>query len=150
VRSFALWALGVGVGLWIAALFLAPLCLTSSNRALSFGAAAVYAAGSHICHQRPERSFHVGGRQMPVCARCTGLYVSAAAGAPIAILLAASLSARRARWMLAAAAAPTLITWSLEYTGVAHFSNAIRAACALPLGLAAAWLVISTLRDTMR
>ena len=29
-----------------------------------------------ICHRKPERSFHIYGHQFPVCARCTGFYVS--------------------------------------------------------------------------
>ena len=37
-------------------------------------AAAVYAVGALICHQRPERSFHWDGAQLAVCARCTGIY----------------------------------------------------------------------------
>lgn len=40
----------------------------------------IFAAGSVICHQLPERSFFLDGRQLPVCARCTGLYLSGAAG----------------------------------------------------------------------
>ena len=39
-----------------------------------------YAAGSIVCHQIPERSFHIAGVQLPVCARCTGLYAGALAG----------------------------------------------------------------------
>lgn len=27
------------------------------------------------CHQLSERSFHIGIRQLPVCARCLGIYV---------------------------------------------------------------------------
>ena len=30
--------------------------------------------GKYICHQKPERSFFIKGRQFPVCARCTGFY----------------------------------------------------------------------------
>ena len=29
-----------------------------------------------ICHRKPERSFHIKGYQFPVCARCTGFYIS--------------------------------------------------------------------------
>lgn len=29
-----------------------------------------------ICHRIPERSFFYKGRQFPVCARCTGVYMS--------------------------------------------------------------------------
>jgi uncharacterized membrane protein len=28
-----------------------------------------------LCHQMPERSFHFKGRQFPVCARCTGIFI---------------------------------------------------------------------------
>ena len=30
----------------------------------------------YICHRKPERSFFYKGRQFPVCARCTGFYIS--------------------------------------------------------------------------
>ena len=116
---------------------------------LALPSALVYEAGSHICHQRPERSFHIGGRQMPVCARCTGLYVSAAAAIPFALVAATALPSRRSRTILLIAALPTVITWTLEYAGVAPFSNLARALAALPLGFAAAWLVIGTLRGRM-
>lgn len=29
-----------------------------------------------ICHRLPERSFFIKGYQFPVCARCTGFYIS--------------------------------------------------------------------------
>ena len=144
--SFGLWALGLGIGFWVLALFVAPIAVGSSHRAVSYCAAAVYAVGSNVCHQRPDRSFHVAGHKMPVCARCTGLYVSAAVAVPLAVLLAAPLSTRRARVILALAALPTAITWGLEYAGVMPFSNAARALAALPLGFAAAWLVVTQCR----
>ena len=28
-----------------------------------------------VCHQKPERSFFWKGKQFPVCARCTGIYL---------------------------------------------------------------------------
>ncbi len=36
--------------------------------------------GYAICHQIPERSFHMAGHQLPLCARCTGIYMGALAG----------------------------------------------------------------------
>jgi len=44
----------------------------------------IFAVGSLICHQRPDRSFFVDGHQLPVCARCTGLYLSGAIVAAVA------------------------------------------------------------------
>lgn len=36
--------------------------------------------GYAICHQIPERSFHIAGHQLPLCARCTGIYMGALTG----------------------------------------------------------------------
>jgi uncharacterized membrane protein len=107
------------------------------------GAALVYGAGARVCHQRPERCFRVAGRPLPVCARCTGLYAGAAIAAPVALLLASGLSGGRARSIALLAAVPTLVTWSLEAAGFVHPSNTVRAIAALPLGFAAAWLVVA-------
>ena len=126
-------ALGVVACAWVAALLLAPDAL----RPLC----------GFICHQRPERSFFLGGSQLPVCARCTGLYVGAAVAAPLALVIATRLSARGARAALAMAALPTALTWTLEFTGIAAFSNVVRFVAALPLGSAAAWLVLAVIGD---
>lgn len=131
--------------LWVAAILLAPIAIASKQVPLSLGAAGVYAAGARVCHQRSERCFSIQGRPMPVCARCSGLYAGAAIAGPLALLLAAGLSTRRARLMVAVAALPTAITWGIEVAGLAHPSNRLRAIAALSLGFAVAWPVISTL-----
>lgn len=76
-----------------------------------------------------------------------GLYVGAALAAPLALLIATRLSARRGRMALALAALPTALTWTLEFTGIAPFSNSVRFVAALPLGGAAAWLVLAVIGD---
>lgn len=38
------------------------------------------AIGYAVCHQIDVRSFHLGERQMPLCARCTGMYLGAMLG----------------------------------------------------------------------
>jgi len=126
------WILAIGVIVWTAALFLVPGLL--------------FPIGSFVCHQRPERSFVVHGRQLPVCARCTGLYLGAATAAPLALAVATAMAVSRARWVFVVAALPTLITWTAEFAGLAHFSNAGRFVAALPLGFIAAWLVLGELR----
>ncbi len=32
-----------------------------------------FLAIAFMCHQMPERSFHIRGKQFPLCARCTGI-----------------------------------------------------------------------------
>ena len=36
---------------------------------------AVYLLGDFLCHQRKDRSFILNDNQMPVCARCTAIYI---------------------------------------------------------------------------
>jgi uncharacterized membrane protein len=136
-------ALTIAASIWLLTLVAAPVA--AKQGAFALPAASVYAFSSRICHQLPERSFDLGGIQLPVCARCFGLYLSGAIGA-----LAAWSSRRRAgggvRIALAVAAIPTAVTWSAEMAGLAAFSNVSRAAAALPLGAVAGWVFVQMLR----
>ena len=138
--------LTVGACLWVGAVFAAPYAIESRNPALVAAATFMYQGAGLICHQRPERSFHVAGVQLPVCGRCLGLYLSGAIGALAALRSAGSGAPRRTRLILALAALPTAITVSLEFIGSIHPTNAVRAVSALPLGAAAAWIFVRSLR----
>jgi len=48
------------------------------------------AIGYAVCHRIDERSFHIGSRQLPLCARCSGTFSAAALG-----LLFYSVTARQ-------------------------------------------------------
>src|SRR6185436_8604187 len=73
--------------LWALILPLAPFAVQAPASRLWYALAfSAYAIGSGICHQLPARSFHLWSMQMPVCARCTGIYVGAAVAATIAML----------------------------------------------------------------
>jgi uncharacterized membrane protein len=43
--------------------------------------------GYAICHRIPERSFFLNGRQLPLCARCTGTFLGAIVGLTAMLLL---------------------------------------------------------------
>jgi uncharacterized membrane protein len=43
--------------------------------------------GYAICHRIPERSFTLNGRQLPLCARCTGTFLGAILGLTAMLLL---------------------------------------------------------------
>jgi hypothetical protein len=113
---------------------------------------AVYAIGSVICHQRPDRSFHLWSHQMPVCARCTGIYLgSAIAAVGFAMRRGGPMRPPRsdtrvgpygARAVLALAALPTIATLVYEWTTGVTPANAVRALAGLPLGAAVSWIVI--------
>jgi len=129
--------------LWTAALLAAPAAL--ARPAFAAPSAVIYAASSRICHQRPERSFNLAGTQLPVCARCFGLYVAGALGAAAAWSSRRRLG-RQTRAVLALAAIPTAVTWTAEVAGLAAFSNTARALAALPLGLVGGWVFVQLLR----
>jgi uncharacterized membrane protein len=152
VPSPALWRrafVGVCV-LWAVALPLASLeaAKTPASHEYLF-AAAVYLIGSLVCHQLPARSFHLWATQMPVCARCTGIY----AGAAVAAIVAAAWprvddgGTANARLVLAVSALPTAVTLIFEWTTGITPSNALRAVAGVPLGAAAAFLVVSACRE---
>jgi uncharacterized membrane protein len=62
------WA-AAGVSLGITAVFLLRPPWTLVGKA--------HLVGYAVCHQLPSHSFHLGGRQLPLCARCTGIYLGA-------------------------------------------------------------------------
>ncbi len=136
-------------GLWVAALFWAPYAAarTAPGSPAFRLATGVYLTGSLVCHQRAGRSFHLWGTQLPVCARCAGLYLLVPLGAVSACLLrrrvvpGGGAEAVRWRYLLAVALVPTAATVLLEWTGVAAMTNTARAAAALPLGAAVGWIV---------
>jgi uncharacterized membrane protein len=141
-RRVALFLTSAAV-LWTAAIFLAPLAHAHTGGLTVVRA--IRGAGALVCHQRGERSFVIGRRPMPVCARCTGLYVSGAAGA-LAAWMVFPVMPRRTRAAMIAAAVPTVATILLESAGLAQPGNPARALAALPLGGACGWMFVRMLR----
>ena len=149
-----------GSALWVAALPLAAFAASrpSAPSVVYAFALGVYAIGHVVCHQLPIRSFHLWSASLPVCARCAGIYLGAAATA-IAIAVArrrrlaeARLVRRSAkreggsakadpRAVLLLAFIPTLITLVFEWTTGVMPANWIRALAGLPLGAAVAWAI---------
>src|SRR5437763_14153940 len=70
--AVAIWALTTAIALAVLVLMIvAPLSESGNHAGFS---STIYKAYSFICHQIPERSFHVGGHPVEVCSRCKGLY----------------------------------------------------------------------------
>ena len=117
----------------------------------------VYATGSVICHQLPERSFFLDGRQLPVCARCTGLYLSGAAGILGWFTWKAARGWRRfvvppraALAIVIAASVPTALSYATGVIGVWDGSNLARALLAVPLGASAGAVVAAVATKDLR
>jgi|SRR5690242_3169167 len=135
--------------LWVIAVFgaLAIARRTAVGMPLYALSAAVYEAGSLVCHQLSNRSFHVSGAQMPVCARCTGLYVGAAAAALMATRMNRAAHRHvwdRARQWLLIGSIPTALTLVYEWLSGVTPGNWIRAAAGFPLGAIVMLIVVAT------
>jgi uncharacterized membrane protein len=139
-------ALAATAAAWVAVLVAAPLLPATA-------AAVLYGAGSLLCHQIPERSFHLHDFQLPVCARCFGLYAGGAAGAAAALIgrgaARSAVTLRRGGRLGATliAATPTVVTFLLEWIAGWGVSNVTRAIAALPFGFAVAFALAAALRS---
>jgi uncharacterized membrane protein len=134
----------------------------------------LFALGSVICHQRPERSFFVDGHQLPVCARCTGLYLSGVAGVlgwlawkiarPVHLAVGArctvqlaptgsctvGVDPRVAVRALVLGAIPTAVSLFTGALGIWDGSNITRALLAIPLGAIAGAIVAAVATKDLR
>jgi len=129
------WILAALAAVWFVLLLAAPLLPLPLS-------AAIYAIGSLICHQRPERSFWLAGQQLPVCARCIGIYAGVVIGGAIAPLLG---RVARPRLLIVLATVPALLSLAVEWTGMGRPSNVLRATTGVLAGSVIAAVVLATL-----
>ncbi len=132
------WGLLLALSLVILALvFAAPLLLAHGYIE---PASLIYRIFSFLCHQIPERSFHLEGHPLGVCSRCTGIYAGFGASVlfyPVVRSLKRADSPARL-WLLAACV-PISVDFALGFFGIwenTHFSRfatgaIFGAACAL-------------------
>lgn len=99
----------------VAAIVAAPIAAAQGHPTL---ASDTYKTFSYLCHQIPERSFHLAGHPFGVCSRCTGLYAGFAL-ATLALPLARSLKRTDTPhiiWLLLSGV-PLAIDFGLTYFG---------------------------------
>ncbi|HSP62255.1 MAG TPA: DUF2085 domain-containing protein [Pyrinomonadaceae bacterium] len=135
------WAITAAIALALVAMIVgAPLAQASGHSAF---ASPIYRAFSFVCHQIPERSFHLAGHQFAVCSRCTGLYSGFAVAAlvyPLAYSLKRIDTPRRL-WLILATV-PLLIDFSLTYFGVWSNTHLTRFSTGALLGAVSVFYVM--------
>jgi uncharacterized membrane protein len=132
-RPFIFWLISAAVVLSLVSLIVvAPLASANGHKEL---AAVIYYAFSPLCHQRPDRSYFIGGYQFAVCARCTGVY----AGFALMLLLYPLIRSLRTRVMppriiLLLAALPMAVDFSVTFFGFWQNTHTSRLLTGLLLG----------------
>jgi uncharacterized membrane protein len=143
------WAFALaGAASLVALIVLAPLLRARGWPLLS---QLFYEFFRPACHQMPERSFHIAGYPLAVCARCFGLYVGALAGVavyPLARRVTRTDTADRA-WLIAAAV-PTTVDFALGFLRVWENTHWSRFSTALLLGVVSAFYIVPGLVDLWR
>ena len=134
------WATALPLTTWVASRAHAPSLLYAA-------AAAVYGIGALVCHQLPARSFQLWAVQLPVCARCTGIYVGAAIASLIAMAVTPRDAPRVTRVAILAAVAPAALTLVYEWWSGQMPAHWIRAASGVPIGAMVTALVVAATGD---
>ena len=80
------------------------------------------------CHQLPERSFFWHGRQFPVCARCTGVYLGELLALPLHFAAGSCWRLDIAFCLL------MLLDWSVQFFAICRSTNVRRLCTGLLCG----------------
>lgn len=140
-KAWIVWAFVAAIAVGLVVLILAaPLTRASGYVAVS---SAIYKTFSYVCHQIPERSFHLAGHKFGVCSRCTGLY-SGLAFATLVYPLTRPLTRTetpRIFWLFLASA-PLAIDFLLGYFSIWSNTDLSRFVTGGLLGAAAVFYIV--------
>lgn len=109
---------------------------------------AVMHAFATICHQMPDRTFHVDAVPLALCHRCLGVFAGLAMGAGIGLTSRASRERayRHAGGFIVVALVPLALDWTLDVVGLIRNTTASRFATGAVFGLLLGVLLIAALR----
>lgn len=131
--------------LWCAGIVAAPLLRASE----SAGSPSLYALFGGVCHQFPDRSFHLIGEPLAVCMRCTAIYAGFLAGLILYPLLARRFSLPPHPWLLAVALAPMALDAGLNAAGILSSSMWSRIVTGGMAGLVLPWYLVPVLHEAL-
>ena len=105
----------------------------------------------YICHQLPDRSFHIMGEQFGVCSRCFGVYAGLLAGIVVYPLWRRVDDTEPiARFWLFLSLVPVSIDWSLTAFRIWENTQASRFITGAILGIACATFIMPAAVEIVR
>ena len=146
-QAARVWATLLAItAVWLIAIAAPPLLINSG-----FSATPIYSFFSYICHQIPERSFHILEHQFAVCSRCFGVYFGLFAGVVTYPLWRPIDSVEPLpRFWLFLSMLPISIDWSLGVFGIWENNHLSRFITGLILGVACAVYIVPALVEIVR
>ena len=141
------WMLALAVtAIWLLAVIAPPLLLSNG-----ISASPLYNFFGYVCHQIPERSFHLFGYQFAVCSRCFGVYAGLMLGILTYRLWRPVDSVEPLpRFWLFLSMVPIGIDWSLGVFGIWKNTHFTRFVTGLILGIACAVFIVPALVEIVR
>ncbi len=148
-QAFKVWLIGGAVVLvWVLLILLAPLAKANGFTQIS---APLYHFFSYLCHQIPDRSFHIEGEQFGVCSRCFGVYFGIFAGFAIYPLWRKIDDIEPiSRIWLALSVIPIGVDWALTIFGVWANTFTSRFVTGMILGAACATFIVPAIVEIAR
>ncbi len=130
-------------------LIVAPAVL--GHFGLTSASAPIFSFFGAICHQIPERSFHIGEHQFAVCSRCFGVYFGLVAGLLIYPIWRRidDIEPLPRKWLLLSIV-PMGIDWSLTIFDIWENNHASRFITGLILGAACSIYILPALVEIFR
>lgn len=93
---------------------------------------AMYIFGDWECHQHASRSYFLNGNQMPVCSRCSGIFISIGISAMIFVFFRIKMPF----WMIIALIVPLALDGGIQLISSYESSNIIRLITGILAGFA--------------
>ena len=146
-QAVRVWAIALCVVLVWLAVIVAPPFLISNE----ISASPIYKFFGYICHQIPERSFHVLGHQFAVCSRCFGVYFGLFAGiATYPVWRPVDSVEPLPRFWLFLSMLPVSIDWSLGFFEIWENTHVSRFVTGAILGTTCAIYIVPALVEIVR
>lgn len=148
-QAWRVWAVGMAVvAAWALLIILAPLAKTKDLNGI---ASPIYSFFHFLCHQNPERSFHIAGEQFAVCSRCFGVYFGILLGFVVYPLWRRidEIEPLPKVWLFLSLI-PVGIDWSLTFFGIWENTQLSRFLTGLILGVACATFIVPAIVEITR
>ncbi len=148
-QAIKVWGAGfILVFLWVFIILLAPIAAAGNATNVS---QPIYSFFSFLCHQIPDRSFHIDAHPFAVCSRCFGVYFGLLLGFVIYPIFRslAEIEPLPRIWLFLAIV-PIAVDWSLGLFEIWENTHLSRFLTGLILGAACGLFIVPALVELVR